>query len=74
MSYCRERLAHYKVPRKIGFVSEYPISPAGKVLRRELRKMKIENFLGTVNRKEKDEQKEEAEELQKKIINQEQEA
>ena len=42
MSYCRERLAHYKVPRKIGFVSEYPISPAGKVLRRELRKMKIE--------------------------------
>ena len=38
------------------------------------RKMKIENFLGTVNRKEKDEHKEEAEELQKKIINQEQEA
>ena len=36
--------------------------------------MKIENFLGTVNRKEKDEHKEEAEELQKKIINQEQEA
>ncbi|MDO5114878.1 MAG: AMP-binding protein [Synergistaceae bacterium] len=40
--YCRERLAHYKVPRKIGFVSEYPISPTGKILRRELRKMKIE--------------------------------
>lgn len=42
MSYCRERLAHYKVPRKIGFVSEYPLSPAGKILRRELRKMRIE--------------------------------
>lgn len=41
MTYCKERLAHYKVPRKIGFVTEYPISPTGKILRRELRKMKI---------------------------------
>jgi len=43
MNYCKERLAHYKVPRKIGFVTEYPISPSGKILRRELRKMKIEH-------------------------------
>ena len=42
MTYCRERLAHYKVPRKIGFVTEFPISPTGKILRRELRKMKTE--------------------------------
>ncbi len=42
MDYCKERLAHYKVPRKIGFVTEYPLSPTGKILRRELRKMKIE--------------------------------
>lgn len=42
MSYCKERLAHYKVPRKIGFVTEFPLSPSGKVLRRELRKAKIE--------------------------------
>lgn len=41
MEYCKERLAHYKVPRKIGFVTEYPVSPTGKILRRELRKMKI---------------------------------
>lgn len=40
IDYCRERLAHYKVPRKIAFVCEYPLSPAGKVLRRELRKQK----------------------------------
>lgn len=39
--HCRERLAHYKTPRKIGFVKEFPISPSGKVLRRELRKQKI---------------------------------
>ncbi len=42
MSYCKERLAHYKVPRKIGFVTEFPLSPTGKILRRELRRMKIE--------------------------------
>ena len=41
VDYCKERLAHYKVPHKIGFVTEYPVSPTGKVLRRELRHMKI---------------------------------
>lgn len=41
MDYCKERLAHYKVPRKIGFVTEYPVSPTGKILRRELRHMKV---------------------------------
>lgn len=41
IDFCRERLAHYKVPRKIGFVEEYPLTPSGKVLRRELRKRKI---------------------------------
>ncbi len=41
MNYCKERLSHYKVPRKIGFVKEYPLSAAGKVLRRELREIKI---------------------------------
>lgn len=45
-SYCRERLAHYKVPRKIGFVAEFPVSPAGKVLRRELREQKLEKKRG----------------------------
>ena len=38
------------------------------------RKMKVENYLGTVNRKQKDEHKAEAKALQKEIINQEQEA
>lgn len=43
MNYCKERLSHYKVPRKIAFVNEYPLSAAGKVLRRDLRKIKIIN-------------------------------
>ncbi len=37
IQFCKERLAHYKVPRKVEFVSSFPLSPAGKVLRRKLR-------------------------------------
>lgn len=35
--FCKERLAEYKIPRKIIFRDELPISIAGKVLRRVLR-------------------------------------
>lgn len=37
IAFCRERLASYKVPREIEFVSELPKSAVGKILRRELR-------------------------------------
>ncbi|NND82529.1 MAG: AMP-binding protein [Gammaproteobacteria bacterium] len=37
ISYCREQLAAYKVPRQIVFADDLPKSPAGKILRRELR-------------------------------------
>lgn len=33
ISFCRERLAGYKVPREITFVKELPKTPAGKVLK-----------------------------------------
>ncbi|BBZ68916.1 hypothetical protein MPRS_00090 [Mycobacterium paraseoulense] len=35
--HCRELIAGYKVPRSMEFVTELPISGAGKVLKRELR-------------------------------------
>ena len=35
--YCKERLAHFKVPRKVEFVDGWPISSTGKILRRVLR-------------------------------------
>lgn len=41
IDYCKKHLAHYKVPRRIGFLGEFPISAAGKILRRELRKTEI---------------------------------
>jgi long-chain acyl-CoA synthetase len=37
VNYCKERMAHYKVPRKIEFIDEFPMSPTGKILRRVLR-------------------------------------
>lgn len=39
VEYCQERLAHYKIPRIIEFVSELPKTDVGKVSRRELREM-----------------------------------
>jgi len=38
LSFCRNRLAHYKVPRLVEFVEELPRSGIGKVLKRELRR------------------------------------
>ncbi len=39
--YCRERLAAYKVPREIEFVSSLPKSSVLKILRRELREREL---------------------------------
>lgn len=36
-NYCRERLAHFKVPRIVKFLEDFPRSSIGEVLKRELR-------------------------------------
>ena len=38
---CKSKLAHYKVPRKVRFVTELPMSSVGKVLKRKLREMMV---------------------------------
>jgi fatty-acyl-CoA synthase len=38
IKYCRERLAPFKVPRLVSFVSELPKTGSGKILKGELRK------------------------------------
>ncbi len=37
IAFCRERMAKYKVPRKVEFIKELPRTPVGKILRRVLR-------------------------------------
>jgi len=39
IAYCKERLASYKAPSYVAFVSELPRNPMGKVLKTELRKL-----------------------------------
>ena len=41
-TYVRENLARYKVPREVVFIEELPRNPTGKILKRELREMEIE--------------------------------
>ena len=41
-TYVRENLARYKVPREVVFIEELPRNPTGKILKRELREMDIE--------------------------------
>ena len=40
---CRERLAKYKVPRRVAIVDALPLSPQGKVLKKELRRLHMED-------------------------------
>jgi long-chain acyl-CoA synthetase len=39
IKYCKDKLAHYKIPRIVEFVGELPKTDVGKVSRRELREM-----------------------------------
>jgi acyl-coenzyme A synthetase/AMP-(fatty) acid ligase len=39
IQYLREKVAPYKVPKKIDFMDELPLSAVGKVLKRELREL-----------------------------------
>ncbi len=41
-TYVRENLARYKVPREVVFLDELPRNPTGKILKRELREMKLD--------------------------------
>jgi fatty-acyl-CoA synthase len=37
ISHCRERLAHFKVPKRVILTQDLPKNPSGKILKRELR-------------------------------------
>lgn len=37
-AFCRERLAHYKIPRRLEILDEFPMTVSGKVFKVELRR------------------------------------
>ena len=39
IDHCKQRLARYKAPKKIEITDQLPLSSAGKVLRREVRRL-----------------------------------
>jgi long-chain acyl-CoA synthetase len=39
ISFCKEKMAAYKVPTIVEFIDELPKSAIGKIMRRELREM-----------------------------------
>ncbi len=41
IEYCKERLANYKVPKKVEFVTALPKTATGKILKRELKKRRL---------------------------------
>jgi len=45
ISHLKAHVAAYKVPKRIIFMDQLPVSGVGKVLKRELRKMVIEQKL-----------------------------
>ena len=41
-AFCRERLAHFKIPQYIRFVDEFPMTLSGKVQKYKMRQFEIE--------------------------------
>ena len=39
--FCREKLAHYKIPKSIRFVDEFPMTVTGKVQKFRMREMAL---------------------------------
>ena len=42
--FCRQRLAHFKVPRYVKFVEEFPMTVTGKIQKFRMREMAIEEL------------------------------
>jgi len=49
-SFCRERIAHYKVPRYVRFVDEFPMTVTGKIQKFVMRERMIAELKLTVQR------------------------
>jgi len=44
IDFCKGRIASYKIPKYVRFVSEFPLTGSGKVKKQELREMAMKEF------------------------------
>ncbi len=44
IEFCKDRLAGYKCPKRVGFVRELPRNAAGKIVKEELKKEVLIGF------------------------------
>lgn len=44
ITWCREKMANYKVPRKVAFVDSLPLNASGKVVKPELKQIAKDNY------------------------------
>jgi fatty-acyl-CoA synthase len=42
--FCRGKIAHYKIPRYVVFIDEYPTTVTGKIQKFKLRELGVERF------------------------------
>jgi fatty-acyl-CoA synthase len=42
--FCRERIAHYKVPRHIKFVTSFPMTVTGKIQKFKMREIMVQEL------------------------------
>lgn len=42
--YCKDKLAHYKIPKYIWFVDEFPMTVTGKLQKFRMREMAVERM------------------------------
>ena len=41
IAFCKDSIAHFKVPRYVSFVSEFPMTVTGKIRKAEMREKSI---------------------------------
>jgi fatty-acyl-CoA synthase len=44
--YCRDKITHFKIPRYIDFVDEYPMTVTGKIQKFVMRETMVERLSG----------------------------
>ena len=44
IDYCRERLAHFKIPKYIWFVDEFPMTVTGKLQKFRMRELAMDKM------------------------------